>query len=56
MTQPRISDLARGKINLFSLYTLMDIAATAGMAPMVKVTKLKALARKRPLQGKLVAV
>jgi len=28
----------RGKITLFSLDTLMDMAATAGMAPTVKVT------------------
>ena len=55
VTQPRISDLVRGKINLFSLDTLMDMAATAGMAPMVKVTKLKASGRKRTLQCKLVA-
>jgi len=55
VTQPRISDLVRGKVNLFSLDTLMDMAATAGMAPMVKVTKLKAPVRKQPLQRKLVA-
>lgn len=42
VTQPRISDLVRGKINLFSLDTLIDMAATAGMAPMVKVSKPKA--------------
>jgi predicted XRE-type DNA-binding protein len=42
VTQPRVSDLMRGKINLFSLDTLIDMAATAGMAPMVKVSKPKA--------------
>lgn len=31
--QPRISDLMRGKVNLFSLDTLIDMAATAGMVP-----------------------
>jgi hypothetical protein len=31
------------------------MAATAGMAPMVKVTKLKAPARKRAVQRKQVA-
>ena len=41
VTQPRISDLMRGKINLFSLGTLMDMAATAGMSPVVKVSKPK---------------
>jgi len=39
VTQPRISDLMRGKFNLFSLDTLIDMAATAGMAPTVKVSK-----------------
>ena len=28
VTQPRASDLVRGKINLFSLDTLIDMAAT----------------------------
>ena len=46
VTQPRVSDLVRGKINLFSLDTLIDMAATAGMAPMVKVSKPKTLNRK----------
>jgi predicted XRE-type DNA-binding protein len=39
VTQPRISDLARGKIHLFSLDMLMDMASTAGMHPEVTVTK-----------------
>ena len=43
VTQPRVSDLMRGKINLFSLDTLIDMAATAGMSPVVKVTKPKSL-------------
>ena len=43
VTQPRISDLMRGKINLFSLDTLIDMAATAGMRPTVKVTRPKSL-------------
>lgn len=47
VTQPRISDLMRGKINLFSLDTLIDMAATAGMSPTVKVAKPKTLQRKR---------
>lgn len=46
VTQPRISDLMRGKVNLFSLDTLIDMAATAGMAPMVRVTKHKARVKK----------
>ena len=47
MTQPRISDLVRGKINLFSLDMLMNMAATAGMSPVVKLSKPKALPVKR---------
>lgn len=47
VTQPRISDLMRGKINLFSLDTLIDMAATAGMCPTVKVSKPKTMHLKR---------
>ncbi|WP_150303144.1 helix-turn-helix domain-containing protein [Pseudomonas saliphila] len=31
VTQPRISDLLRGKINLFSIDMLINMLATAGM-------------------------
>lgn len=31
VTQPRISDLVRGKIDLFSLDVLVNMAATAGL-------------------------
>lgn len=41
VTQPRISDLTRGKINLFSLDTLLDMATTAGLNPVIKVTPPK---------------
>jgi predicted XRE-type DNA-binding protein len=47
VTQPRVSDLMRGKINLFSLDTLINMAATAGMAPVVKLSKPKAMTIKR---------
>jgi len=47
VTQPRISDLMRGKINLFSLDTLIDMAATAGMSPKVKVTMPHAKGRQQ---------
>lgn len=47
VTQPRVSDLMRGKVNLFSLDTLMDMAATAGMAPTIQMTLPKAAAAKR---------
>lgn len=39
VTQPRISDLTRGKIELFSLDALVDMAAIAGLAPKVKIKK-----------------
>lgn len=42
VTQPRVSDLMRGRINLFSLDTLIDMAATAGLAPSVAIKKPKA--------------
>jgi predicted XRE-type DNA-binding protein len=48
VTQPRMSDLMRGKISLFSLDTLIDMAATAGMSPAVKVTKPKAIQIRHP--------
>ena len=47
VTQPRVSDLMRGKINLFSLDMLMDMASSAGMSPQVKVSKPKAKFLKR---------
>ena len=56
VTQPRISDLMRGKINLFSLDTLIDMAATAGMSPTVKVSKPKArVSRRRGAAPEMVA-
>ena len=50
VTQPRISDLVRGKVNLFSLDALMDMAATAGMAPTIQVSKPKAAATRRTVR------
>lgn len=35
VTQPRVSDLVRGRINLFSIDALIDMAATAGLSPHV---------------------
>jgi predicted XRE-type DNA-binding protein len=42
VTQPRISDLMRGKINLFSLDCLMDMATAAGLDPRVTIKRPKA--------------
>lgn len=53
VTQPRVSDLMRGKINLFSLDMLMNMAAIAGMAPVVKLSKPKALPAKRASRAKV---
>lgn len=47
VTQPRVSDLMRGKINLFSLDCLIDMATVAGLEPNVTIKKPKA-PRKRP--------
>ena len=47
VTQPRISDLIRGKINLFSVDTLINMAATAGMMPTVTLTMPKTPAKRR---------
>ena len=57
ITQPRVSDLVRGKINLFSLDTLIDMAATAGMTPTVKVSRPKMLHKRthRTVGRKLAA-
>lgn len=37
ITQPRVSDLIRGKINLFSLDALINMAASAGLQVELRV-------------------
>ena len=37
VTQPRVSDLMRGKVDLFSLDTLMNMLAAAGMQVQMQV-------------------
>ena len=39
LTQPRMNDLVRGRINKFSLDALLNIAARAGLAVRVKVVR-----------------
>lgn len=39
VTQPRVSDLTRGKIELFSLDTLVNMLAAAGLHVEVRVAK-----------------
>ncbi len=41
VTQPRMSDLMRGRLHLFSLETLMDMATTAGMEPHIAIKRRK---------------
>ena len=46
ITQPRMSDLMRGKISLFSPRALIDMVAVAGLEPHVTIKTPKAT-RKR---------
>ena len=39
VTQPRISDLVRGKIDLFSLDTLVNMLAAAGLHIEIQIAK-----------------
>ena len=39
VTQPRISDLMRGRIDLYSLDTLVDMAAAGGLKPRITVKR-----------------
>jgi predicted XRE-type DNA-binding protein len=39
LTQPRLNDLLRGRINKFSLDALMTVAAKAGLSVEVKVER-----------------
>lgn len=42
VTQPRISDLKRGKINVFSVDTLIKMLGRAGICVNVRVSRKKA--------------
>lgn len=39
VTQPRVSDLMRGKINLFGLDALVNMAAAAGLHIEIRITE-----------------
>jgi len=41
VTQPRVSDLLRGKINLFSLDTLINMATAAGLHIELRINELE---------------
>ena len=45
ITEPCVSDLMRGRLYIFSLCTLINMAATAGMKPTMTAFKLKVLAK-----------
>ncbi|MBK6847010.1 MAG: XRE family transcriptional regulator [Proteobacteria bacterium] len=42
VTQPRVSDLVRGRLDLFSLDTLVDLAARLGLEARVALTRRRA--------------
>ena len=42
LTQPRISDLMRGRLDLFSLEALIDIAAHLGLRTVITLRRTKA--------------
>jgi predicted XRE-type DNA-binding protein len=54
VTQPRMSDLMRGKIDLFSLDALMDMATAAGLEPHVAIKKPR-VSKSRTATRELVA-
>ncbi len=41
VTQPRVSDLMRGKINLFALDVLVNMITAAGLHVEMRITKVK---------------
>lgn len=47
ITQPRMSDLMRGKISLFSLQVLVDMASAAGLAPHITINRTKDSRKRR---------
>ena len=47
VTQPRISDLVRGKIDLFSIETLIDMLARAGIRVGLTIHPSRARVRRR---------
>ena len=52
VTQPRMSDLACGRIHLFSLDVLMDMAMIAGMSPHITFKRRKAPKKRMPVEAR----
>ncbi|WP_051295420.1 helix-turn-helix domain-containing protein [Azonexus hydrophilus] len=55
VTQPRVSDLMRGRINLFSTDALIDMAASAGLSPHVTIRQPRRPVRRKGAAGEVVA-
>ena len=53
VTQPRMSDLARGRIHLFSLDALMDMAMIAGLSPHIALKRPKAPRKRAPAESQV---
>ena len=51
VTQPRISDLMRGKVNLFGLDSLVTMATAAGLRIDLRVRKAASLTRQVSQRG-----
>ena len=51
VTQPRMSDLARGRIHLFSLDVLMDMAMIAGLSPHIVFKRPNAPKKRTPAEA-----
>jgi predicted XRE-type DNA-binding protein len=47
VTQPRVSDLVRGRIDLFSIDTLIDMLARVGVRVRVTVRRLPSKSKRR---------
>lgn len=47
ITQPRMSDLMRGKLSLFSLDGLIDMAGSAGLEPHVTIRKPRVSSKRK---------
>ena len=55
VTQPRVSDLVRGRVSLFSIDALIDMAATAGLSPRVTFTPGKRAGGRKAVAGQVAA-
>jgi predicted XRE-type DNA-binding protein len=45
VTQPRVSDLLNGKIDLFSMGTLVKLLAKAGLQVQIKIAEIRKTAK-----------